>query len=159
VPIFGGAKPVPISMHRMRNPWFDFAVASFAGPLSNFLLACLFFALWKLFVITGYYNGAASTAMLRTEDLLPRVMNASVDYNVLLFVFNLIPIPPLDGSRIMANLLPMSLRESYVRISWVGLVLVFVLINWSQPFRHLVGSTMFKVNDLVEQIVTLGGRW
>jgi Zn-dependent protease len=158
-PIFGGAKPVPVNFNRLRNPWVDMAVVAFAGPLSNLLLACLFFALWKLSVQTGFYNGAADTLSGRYSDLLPRVMLESVKYNVLLFVFNLIPIPPLDGSRIMANVLPMSLRESYVRISGFGLLIVFVLINYVGPFRAVVGSALYKVTMLVENVVTLGHRW
>ena len=158
-PIFGGAKPVPVNMHRLRNPWVDMGVVAFAGPLSNLLLACLFFGLWHFFVLTGYYNGAEATASLRYADLLPRVMWASMNFNVLLFVFNLIPIPPLDGSRIMANLLPITLRESYVRISGWGLLIVFMLLNYVAAFRQLVDSTHGKVVELVEQVVTLGGKW
>lgn len=158
-PIFGGAKPVPVNFNRLRNPWFDMGVVAFAGPLSNLLLACLFLALWKFFVLTGYYNGAESTAIMRTGDLLPRVMEESVKYNVLLFVFNLIPIPPLDGSRIMVNLLPQSLRENYVRIGGFGLLIVFVMINYVEPFRRVVISAMGMVHELVQQLVTLGGRW
>jgi len=123
------------------------------------LLACLFFALFKLFVLTGFYNDAAYTALARENDLLPRIMMKSMQYNVLLFVFNLIPIPPLDGSRIMANALPLSVRENYVRIGGFGLVLVFMLINYVRPFQVLVFSVLDKVEDLVKNIVTLGNRW
>ncbi|MDZ4772841.1 MAG: site-2 protease family protein [Planctomycetota bacterium] len=158
-PIFGGAKPVPVNFNRLRNPWPDMGIVAFAGPLSNLLLACLFFALFKLFVLTGFYNDAAYTALARENDLLPRIMMKSMQYNVLLFVFNLIPIPPLDGSRIMANALPLSVRENYVRIGGFGLVLVFMLINYVRPFQVLVFSVLDKVEDLVKNIVTLGNRW
>lgn len=158
-PIFGGAKPVPVNMHRLRNPWVDMGVVAFAGPLSNLLLACLFLALWKFFLITGYYNGAELAQSLRHDDLLPRVLLQTVGFNVVLFVFNLIPIPPLDGSRIMANLLPPSLRENYSRIGGFGLLAVFMLINYVEPFRRVVISAINEVHDLVVQVVTLGGKW
>lgn len=158
-PIFGGAKPVPVNFNRLRNPWVDMAIVAFAGPLSNLLLACLFFALFKIFVITGFYNDAAYTELARRGDLLPRIMLKSMQYNVLLFVFNLIPIPPLDGSRIMANALPLSLRENYLRIGGFGLLILFVLINYVRPFQQLVFSTLDQVVLLVMNIVTLGNRW
>lgn len=158
-PIFGGAKPVPVNMNRLRNPWLDMGVVAFAGPLSNLLLACLFFALWKFFVATGYYNGAAELMSGRYDQLLPRVMLSSMSFNVVLFVFNLIPIPPLDGSRILVNLLPESLRESYTSLGRFGLLIVFFVINYVEPAQMLLRSTRLQVIHLVEKVVTLGGAW
>lgn len=158
-PIFGGAKPVPVNFHRLRNPWVDMAVVAFAGPLSNLILACLFFALYKFFVTTGYYNGANVMEAARRHDLLPLVLAEISFANVALFVFNLIPIPPLDGSRILVNLLPESLRDNYLRLGLFGLFLVYFLINYVAPFRIAVYSTMFKVDDLVERLVSWGGAW
>ena len=66
------AKPVPVNVHRLRNPWFDMAVVAFAGPFSNFLLAILLFALAKFFIATGYYNGAAEFQPARAGDLTTR---------------------------------------------------------------------------------------
>ncbi|MBL8858474.1 MAG: site-2 protease family protein [Planctomycetes bacterium] len=158
-PIFGGAKPVPVNFNRLKNPWVDMAVVAFAGPLSNLLLACLFMALWKFFVLTGYYNGAAELAVGRVDDLLPRVMAGAMSFNVVLFVFNLVPIPPLDGSRIVVNLLPDSLKEGYMRLGAFGLVIILVLINFVPGFGSLLRTTMSHVMQLVEKVVSLGGAW
>jgi Zn-dependent protease len=159
-PLFGGAKPVPVNFNRLRNPWADMAVVAFAGPLSNFLLAILFWALWKFFVLYGYYNGAAELADLRQFDLLPKILQAAMATNVVLFVFNLIPIPPLDGSRIVVNLLPISLRESYMAIGTYGLFIILALLNYVPAFNQLVyGDVMPKVIRLVKSIASLGGHW
>jgi Zn-dependent protease len=158
-PIFGGAKPVPVNFIRLRNPWVDMAVVAFAGPLSNLILACLFLALFKFFVATGYYNGAALSEAARDQDLLPRVMMASVGYNVMFFVFNLIPIPPLDGSRIMVNTLPPSLRESYYALGGYGLFIIYAVFHFWPGFQELYFSIFLKVFGLVDNIVSMGGRW
>ncbi len=156
--LFGGAKPVPVDFHRLRNPYRDMSIVAFAGPLSNFLLAILFLVLWKVFVLTGLYNNAAESVWLRREDLLPRVLDAAVTLNVLLFVFNLIPIPPLDGSRIMAWLLPPGLRDTYRMIEPYGLLVVFLLIMWG-PFGAVLHSLLRTVNGWIEALVSLGGVW
>jgi Zn-dependent protease len=156
--LFGGAKPVPVDFHRLRNPWRDMSFVAFAGPFSNLLLAILFLALWKFFVTTGLYNDASPSVWSRTGDLLPRVLDAAVGLNVLLFVFNLIPIPPLDGSRILTWLLPAGLREPYNAIGGYGLIVVFVLMSWG-PFGSLVHSLMRSVDGWIERLVSLGGLW
>lgn len=158
-PIFGGAKPVPVNFHRLRNPWFDMAVVAFAGPLSNLILAGVFLALYKFFVATGYYNGAALAEAARENDLLPRVMMSTVFYNVMFFVFNLIPIPPLDGSRIMVNVLPESLRESYYAVGRYGLFIIYGVFHYWPGFQHMYATVFLKVFELVSNVVTLGGRW
>jgi Zn-dependent protease len=145
---FGGAKPVPVLMHRLRNPWRDMAIVALAGPVSNLVLAMLFFALFKTALYAGYPRDA----------LLPRVMGFAVASNVLLFVFNLFPIPPLDGSRVMANLLPMDLRGPYLSISSWGLVIV--LVAFQIPFmRDLLYSAWENVTNWVQVVVSLGGVW
>jgi Zn-dependent protease len=156
--VFGGAKPVPVDFRRLKNPWRDMSIVAFAGPLSNLLLVGVFYALWKFFVETGYYNGSAATAALRTRDLLPAVLEATVLTNALLFVFNLIPIPPLDGSRILTWLLPSNLRESYNSIGVFGIVGVLVLMRW-EPFAYQVRRLIGLIVDLAEKVVTLGGLW
>ena len=78
--------------------------------------------------------------------------------NALLFVFNLIPIPPLDGSRILTWLLPANLRESYNAVGVFGLLIVFLLMRWD-PFAYQVSRLMTIVVRGAEQVVTLGGLW
>lgn len=156
--LFGGAKPVPVDFHRLKNPWRDMSIVAFAGPLSNLLLVGVFYALWKFFVVTGYYNGAAPGQYQRTADLLPQVLQLAAFTNAVLFVFNLIPVPPLDGSRILTWLLPSNLRQSYNSIGAFGIVIVLVLMRWD-PFADQVSRLTRLVVHGAEQVVTLGGRW
>ena len=158
-PIFGGAKPVPVNFHRLRNPWVDMGLVAFAGPLSNFLLALVFLGLAKFFIATGYYNGAATEDYARIADLLPSVLIGAAATNVILFLFNLIPIPPLDGSRIVVNLLPESMRDTYLALQLFGLVAVYYLINYNSTFRSLYMHTYRATWHVVENIVSLGGTW
>lgn len=159
MPVFGGAKPVPVNVHRLRNPLPDMAVVSFAGPLSNFLLAIFFYALAKFFIETGYYNGASELAAGRRLDLLPSVLDSVAQINVLLFVFNLFPIPPLDGSKVVAQFLPASVRDTYLRMSIIGIVILYASLSLSPWFRGLLWDTQDKVMSIVSSIVTLGGTW
>jgi Zn-dependent protease len=156
--LFGGAKPVPVDFHRLKNPWRDMSIVAFAGPLSNLILVGVFVALWKFFVTTGYYNGAAEGAYQRQNDLLPAVLMSAVGANAILFVFNLIPLPPLDGSRIMTWLLPSSLRESYNAIGVFGLIGVFLLMRW-EPFGDQIRRLTNLVIEWAEKVVSLGGVW
>lgn len=157
--VFGGAKPVPVNFHRLRHPWRDMSLVAIAGPLSNLLLAGFFLAAWHFFVDTGLYNGAAESAYLRRHDLLPTVLYSAVRFNLLLTVFNLVPIPPLDGSRVMAWLLPPSMRSSYLSVESIGIFLIFGLYSFSEGFRRVLYSTADFLLGALNQIVTLGGLW
>jgi Zn-dependent protease len=146
--IFGGAKPVPVQMHRLRHPLRDMSLVALAGPASNFLLALLFALVWKVAIASGGYG---------ERDILPMVMLYCVFFNVLLAVFNLVPIPPLDGSRVMTWLLPAPLRETYVGLERWGMLVIFFLIFLVPPFRMFLSSgihAMFNAVDLVT-----GGSW
>src|SRR5262245_8555014 len=114
--MFGGAKPVPVNFHRLRHPWRDMSLVAMAGPASNLVLAVLFLLLYKFFVSTGYYNHASGSMAERQLELLPRVLERACVSNVFLAVFNLVPLPPLDGSRVMAWLLPEGLRYGYASL-------------------------------------------
>ena len=146
--MFGGAKPVPVSFHRLRHPWRDMSLVAIAGPASNLLLAVLFLVAYKFFVSTGLYNGAAPTEALRKLDLLPRVLGGAAEFNVLLAVFNFVPIPPLDGSRVMAWLLPEGLRPSYLALERFGLLIVFGLL-----YVPIFNSALFGARDLVVDVI------
>ena len=157
--MFGGAKPVPVSFHRLRHPWRDMSLVAMAGPLSNLLLAMVFLTGERFFVITGFYNGAAEVPAARAADLLPLVLGEAAYFNVLLAVFNMVPVPPLDGSRIMSWLLPDALREPYNAIGRFGLVIVFGLVFLVPPFQVMLARSIYAVLAFLESVIRLGGLW
>ena len=158
--MFGGAKPVPVNFHRLRHPWRDMSLVAIAGPASNLLLAVLFVFAFRFFVSTGYYHGAAEALYDRRNDLLPRVLEGAAAFNVVLAVFNMVPVPPLDGSRVMAWLLPEGIRPSYVALERFGMLIVFGLL-YVPAFNHYLGLTVYSVlNGLdsgIEAIVPMRG--
>lgn len=126
--LFGGAKPVPVDFRRLRHPLRDMALVAVAGPLTNLVLAALFLVTWKLAVWVGPYEEL---------DLLPRVLTGALAFNAILFVFNLIPIPPLDGSRIMTWLLPPGMREPYAAFERFGMIVIIGLLFFVPQFQLL----------------------
>lgn len=158
--MFGGAKPVPVNFHRLRHPWRDMSLVAIAGPASNLILAALFVVLYKFFVTTGFYNGAAEIMDDRGGDLLPRVLGGAAASNVVLAVFNMVPIPPLDGSRVMAWLLPENLRPSYVALERFGMLIVFGLLYLPVFSRYLyltVGYVLLGLDTGIDAIIPTGG--
>ncbi|MEM8710677.1 MAG: site-2 protease family protein, partial [Planctomycetota bacterium] len=117
--IFGGAKPVPVVPDRLKSRHRDMAIVAVAGPLMNFALAFLCLALHKAL---QRWTG------LDSSDALSSILRQGAFYNVLLGAFNLLPIPPLDGSRVVAYLLPASIRPSYVALERMGLLLVVAFV-------------------------------
>lgn len=145
--LFGGAKPVPVDYRRLRHPLRDMALVAIAGPLTNLILAALFLLAWKAAVWAGPYE---------REALLPRVLAGSMQFNAILFVFNLIPIPPLDGSRIMTWLLPPGLREPYVSLERFGMIVIIALLFFVPPFQRLY---MGGFNTAISFLETITGSY
>lgn len=112
-PIFGGAKPVPFDPSRVRYGDFGAALVGVAGPLTNLVIAFLAFG---LMVVAGA-DGVAGTAL-----------RIAVSVNLGFFVFNMLPIPPLDGSRVLYAVAPESVRRFMEMIERYGLMVVFVLV-------------------------------
>ena len=151
--LFGGAKPVPVLFHNLRRPWRDMTLVALAGPASNFLLALLFLILQRI-AIEGFdmqpaWRGGAG-------QVLPTVLKRAVELNLLLTAFNLLPIPPLDGSRLMAWLLPEPARSTFVRLERFGMIIVIGLMILG-VLEHLIVPLMDGLLVIAWEIVTLGG--
>ena len=117
--IFGAAKPVPVNFNNLRNPKRGMALVSIAGPISNFCLAILFTIPIKL----GLANAIAYPILLQ-----------AILINLVLGTFNLVPIPPLDGSKILAALAPDEWMYKILSLERYGfiLVLIFLYLGWLQ---------------------------
>ncbi|MBU4310157.1 site-2 protease family protein [bacterium] len=112
--IVGWPKPVPVDFHNLRNPKQDMIWIALAGPASNIILAVLCVLIFRINII----NSTGNIGLLLCAFIL---------INFLLAFFNLIPIPPLDGSRILMGLLPPQQAYSYSRIEPFGLIIIFSL--------------------------------
>lgn len=129
---FGWGKPVPFDPRNLSNPKRDAAIISFAGPLSNIFLAILFAGLFHLSSITANTNGA-----VMFFSVFAYLM---VNFNLLLAFFNLIPIHPLDGFKVVYGLLPNNLAIQWIQFEKYGIYfLMFLLLTRStfvliQPF-------------------------
>jgi len=123
--LFGGAKPVPIDLSRCRDPRQAYWITAIAGPLCNFAQAL---------VGAGVFHGLvalANAGILPVSAALPWILTwiyLYVSTNAVLMVFNLVPIPPLDGSRVVTVLLPPRLRYAYASIEQWGFFLIFGLL-------------------------------
>jgi Zn-dependent protease len=147
---FGGAKPVPVNPARFRHPRRDEFLVSAAGPASNFLIAGVFAALMHVPFFGGRDPDNAATVL----------MGVTVILNLLLGVFNLIPIPPLDGSHILAVFLPRAVGNAYRRIGFLGILILLVIIYqgtgvWDFLLRVML--TMWEALGLEPQL--FGGVW
>ena len=133
--LIGWAKPVPVNRNNLRNEFRDDAVVSFAGPFSNFLLAILFFVVF-LFM----YKGPAGTSSLWLN-----IMWYGVFFNIFLFLFNLIPIPPLDGSHILYDLYPNHITAKILNLGFYGTIILLVFI-YSPLWDYFMKLVTFILN-------------
>jgi len=131
IPPIGWAKPVPVDFMSLRNPKRDMLWVGLAGPAANFLLAVLLSVLIKIFPML-------------VHTIFGQVIFFGIVINVILAVFNLIPIPPLDGSRIVSALLPYQYLASYNKIQPYGF-LIIILLLWTGMLRKLIYGVMFIV--------------
>jgi Zn-dependent protease len=120
-PIFGWAKPVPVVPARMRNPRWHMVLVALAGPGSNILLALLtLLAMAGLWVNAGPPDGAGY------EFLWANLTNFTI-INIMLALFNMLPLPPFDGSHVVEGVLPRPLAAGYARLRPYGLALMVIL--------------------------------
>jgi Zn-dependent protease len=125
--IFGAAKPVPVDPFNFRDGRKDMAIVSLAGPLTNALLAIIAAVLIKILIFVTPYFGASP---MLTGIVIPiyTFLALVVRMNLLLAIFNVIPIPPLDGSKIFALLLPEREAATYLSVGTFGILIIFFLL-------------------------------
>ncbi|MDR2604417.1 MAG: site-2 protease family protein [Desulfovibrio sp.] len=149
----GWAKPVPIQPRLFRNPRAGIILVSLAGPLANFLVACLCALIFKLVVnllTSGFsWSGALFFIAESARD--------GMFINVALAWFNLMPIPPLDGSHILAGLLPAAVARMYVSLARFGMVIVILLVA-AGLLRRVLVPLMIGSIEFIDALFNLGQR-
>lgn len=138
---FGYAKPVPVDFNRLRNPKKQMGFVAAAGPAANFAMGLGWMLLLVLLINTGV-----------TERFPIEMCKAGVIANSVMCAFNLIPIPPLDGGRIVTSLLPRDLAYKFASIERLGPIIfigLIVLLN-TGPFRALLNGLVGLVMTLIE---------
>ena len=147
--IFGGARPVPVDPRNYRHPRMGDIIVSLAGVVTNALivLACV-----VLFALAGAL-GRAAPALVGTLGVVQAMCAIGVNPNTLLIAFNLLPIPPLDGSHVFKYLLPRPLAVQYERFGRFGLIALIALLAWGDRFLHAWLSPFYAVTDRVFSLV------
>ncbi|MGQ9644075.1 MAG: site-2 protease family protein, partial [Ignavibacterium sp.] len=128
--LIGWAKPVPVNPSNFRNPLKHNAIVSFAGPLSNFLLAIIFFSL--------------SIVLMIGQPELSHIFYYGTVFNIFLFCFNLLPIPPLDGSHVLFSVLPNKFTAQWMNLGLYGsfILLFFIFSPLWKYFLMLINSIL-----------------
>jgi len=132
---FGGARPVPVVTRNFRNFRRGDLIVSSAGVFTNFVLAL---ACTALFMLVGEVYILLGRIGTTTVDTLQRMMVWGIHLNLILAVFNLIPIPPLDGSRILYHFLPADMGARYRALDRFGFLLVMALMLMFQPLVRML---------------------
>ncbi len=145
--IFGWAKPVPVDPRNFKNPRRDMAIVALAGPVSNILMAVC----WALTARLGVMIGASTEAIS-----LPLIYSgiAGISINLVLALLNLLPIPPLDGSRILTGVLPSYWAWQYNRLERYGFIILLVLL-YTKILGVILAYPMFVAQQVFFSIAGL----
>ncbi|MRR57408.1 MAG: site-2 protease family protein [Deltaproteobacteria bacterium] len=137
----GWAKPVPVDFRNLRNPKRDMIWVAAAGPITNFLLAALSALALRsiMFLEQQYASVLAISSFLEPITLM---LGFSVYINLLLCLFNLIPVPPLDGGRVLVGILPQRQAAAYSRIEPYGMILIIVLVFFTNIFSYVLSPML-----------------
>ncbi len=129
--VFGAAKPVPINFNRLKNPKRDIIWVGVSGPAANFIFALILSLILKTIPLNDFFNIITLKLIL---------------INVILGVFNLIPIPPLDGSRILAGLMPANIAYQYNKIEPYGFIIIIFLL-----YLGILNQVVFPIVKTIVQ--------
>ena len=138
--VFGWAKPVPVNWDKLRNPRRDMALVAIAGPLANVVMLLAWAAVAKFGLSYG-------------QDYFVATGLAGIMINAVLIALNLLPVPPLDGSRVVSALLPAEMALQYGRIEPYGLIILLVLIG-SGALSRLMEPTMDVIGWVMQTLLS-----
>jgi Zn-dependent protease len=145
MPIFGGAKPVPFRPDRVKGGEWGAALVGLAGPLTNLVLAFICFAI-------AWFSGVLTVS---DGGIMAQILTVGVMVNLGFFAFNILPIPPLDGSRLLYAVAPPSVQRAMAMIENAGLLIVFaVVLVLSQPLSYVLSAI---INTILNFFVMIFG--
>ena len=134
---FGWAKPVPVNMYRFKNPKRGMAITAVAGPLSNVLITIVFLFLYGLLI-----------RPLGEDNLLMEMIRITAYLSISFAIFNIIPISPLDGSKVLFSVLPSERYDQLMRYERYGMILLLVLVSSGIFGRPLSTATNWAFDKL-----------
>jgi Zn-dependent protease len=137
--LFGYAKPVPVKFGQLRNPRWDMIWVAVAGPAMNIALAVVSAILLRIALAQGQTG----------ESMLVQMLLASIQLNAILAVFNMLPLPPLDGSKVVAPFLPISLARPYLAFEAFGMIILLLLIFVAPMLAQRNGIDFDVIGPLV----------
>jgi Zn-dependent protease len=141
LPIIGWAKPVPVDTRRLRDPRRDFMLVAAAGPASNLLQAIVIAILFHVLPL-----GSIDLFNLNW----PNVFRRAADINLLLAVFNMIPVPPLDGGNVLGGLLPREAAITFDRLRPFGFIILYALM-----FTGVLSALILPPTDFLMELLGL----
>ncbi len=133
----GWAKPVPVNFNNLHNPKRDMIWVAAAGPVTNMILATVSAGLLR-FIVAASEPVPDSSWLQLFLDPVVLMLAFSVYINLLLAIFNLIPLPPLDGGRVLVGLLPYRQAEALARVEPYGMIIIIVLVFFTDLFKYFI---------------------
>ena len=139
---FGWAKPVPVNMRNFKHPKWYMAVTALAGPVSNIILAMFFMLLFGLLFIalTGFAAG----------PMIAEIIFNTVYISIALAIFNMLPLPPLDGSKVLFSLLPENMYYKLMRYERFGMIALLVIVCLQMFFNiNIIGRIIVYPTEAI----------
>jgi Zn-dependent protease len=144
--LFGYAKPVPVNFLNLHNPRRDMVLVALAGPLTNLLLAGIAAVVLKFVIASAVLKGVVPHT---NTMLILQLLHTSLLINVSLAVFNMLPVPPLDGGRVATGLLPRAPALALARLEPYGMIIILLLMTSGALDRILRPMKAFLIGTLL----------